>query len=436
MMITRLIPAFLITILLGSTVPLPAAADSIRETIRTHETYPVVVEKAEALIRTGYTAGDSYGEVWIRDLATFIDLACQVNDPDEIRQQLLLFFHFQGEDGDIIDGFIPRENATAGYDYIWSDSAPDYAGHKNTVETDQESSLVHAVHTYIQRTGDDSILNETVNDRRVIDRLQDAMTFLMEERYSERYGLLWGATTVDWGDVQPEHVWGVELDENSHLTIDVYDNAMFVLALTHLIELLDDARAVSHWEAIRERIRENTRTHLWDAEASKFIPHIYLDDSPFPEEFEEDKLVYPGGTGIAILAEILADEEAMKAYAVVKRAVEESGAATIGLTVYPPYPEGFFLNPSMKPWSYQNGGDWTWFGARFVQALIQRGAIEEAVLELEPMVARVIANDGFFEWYSRENEPRGSGSFRGSAGVLVRAIQMLQEKAEAPSPAG
>ena len=42
------------------------------------------------------------------------------------------------------------------------------------------------------------------------------------------------------------------------------------------------------------------------------------------------------------------------------------------------------------------------------------------------MVERVEKNDGFFEWYTVTNEPKGSGLFRGSAGVLGRAIQMLQ----------
>jgi hypothetical protein len=103
----------------------------------------------------------------------------------------------------------------------------------------------------------------------------------------------------------------------------------------------------------------------------------------------------------------------------------------MGLTIYPPYPEGFFLNPSMKPYSYQNGGDWTWFGARLIQALIHHGFIEEAYRELLPMVARVQANDGFYEWYSVDNRPRGSGTFRGSAGVLGKAIEMLLHWARA-----
>jgi hypothetical protein len=38
-----------------------------------------------------------------------------------------------------------------------------------------------------------------------------------------------------------------------------------------------------------------------------------------------------------------------------------------GLTISPPYPAGFFKNPSMVPYGYQNGGDWCWFGGRMIQ---------------------------------------------------------------------
>jgi hypothetical protein len=103
---------------------------------------------------------------------------------------------------------------------------------------------------------------------------------------------------------------------------------------------------------------------------------------------------------------------------------QSAGAGTIGLTVYPPYPKGFFANPSMGPWSYQNGGDWTWFGGRMIQQLIHYGFIEEAWQEMIPMVERVKKNNGFYEWYSVDNKPRGSGQFRGSAGVLGKAIKV------------
>ena len=44
-----------------------------------------------------------------------------------------------------------------------------------------------------------------------------------------------------------------------------------------------------------------------------------------------------------------------------------------------------------------------------------------------PMIKRVKDNNGFYEWYSVDNKPRGSGTFRGEAGVLYTAILMFED---------
>ena len=88
------------------------------------------------------------------------------------------------------------------------------------------------------------------------------------------------------------------------------------------------------------------------------------------------------------------------------------------------------MNKGMYPYGYQNGGDWTWFGARMITALVQYGYVEDAYRELGPMIDRVIANKGFFEWYTVDGKPTGSGEFRGSAGVLMEAIDALQDWAQ------
>jgi glycogen debranching enzyme len=224
--------------------------------------------------------------------------------------------------------------------------------------------------------------------------------------------------------VQPEHEWGVYLTEDTHYAIDIYDNAMFLIALDNMMELLPETK--KKWQPIREQIAENSRKHLWDEENQKFIPHLYLEDSPFPDDFNENKIYYHGGTAMAIKAGLLSKEEIQVSLEKMVENVKASGAASIGLTLYPPYPKGFFENESMVPYGYQNGGDWTWFGGRMIHALIQYGFVEEAYEQIQPMVKRVKANDGFYEWYTVDNEPRGSGTFRGSAGVLYKAIQMLE----------
>jgi hypothetical protein len=96
---------------------------------------------------------------------------------------------------------------------------------------------VQAVYKYIQLTGDKSILEEKIDTKTVLQRLDWAMDYLMKEKFNKRYGLIIGATTADWGDVQPEHGWGVDIDSNTHFAIDIYDNAMFIVALDNLIAM-------------------------------------------------------------------------------------------------------------------------------------------------------------------------------------------------------
>jgi hypothetical protein len=389
-----------------------------------------VLARAKALLKTGLNAGSGYGEVWIRDLNTFIDLALEVNDPAPIREGLLTFLRFQGPEGDIVDGFIPRDRAGVGYKYRESEYAPGLLAHKNTVETDQESSWVQAVRKYVEKTGDRSFLGEKVGERTVQEGLNGALSYLLNHRMDAETGLIWGATTADWGDVQPEHEWGVELDENSHRAIDIYDNAMFLIAIRDYLNLVGpEAADRPKWLSIDAKLREKVKTLLWDEENQKFRPHLYLEGSPFDPAFDENEVFYHGGTAIAIEADLLTRKQIQAVLEKMRENVRSAGAATIGLTLYPPYPDGSFKNRSMGEYSYQNGGDWTWFGGRMIQQLIEHGMIEDACTELRPMLERVEKHDGFFEWWTRDNRPRGSGHFRGSAGVLGQCIEMLRSRA-------
>jgi hypothetical protein len=111
--------------------------------------------------------------------------------------------------------------------------------------------------------------------------------------------------------------------------------------------------------------------------------------------------------------------------------VRLAGASSIGLTIYPPYPKGLFKNPQLtNPYTYQNGGDWTWFGGRMIQQMVAQGCVAAAYHDIQPMLERVIRQDDFYEWWSRKDKPEGSSKFHGSAGGLGRAIEMLQQWAQ------
>jgi hypothetical protein len=396
---------------------------------------PAVIEKARALLRTGFTAGTGYGEVWIRDLNTFIEVSLEVNERQQIREALLTFLRFQGPHGDIPDGFIAKERANVDYRYRQSDLAPGLLAHKNTVETDQESSLVQAVARYVRVTDDHGILEQNVGGRLVRDRLGDALNYVLTERFDRAYGLVWGATTADWGDVQPEHPWGVELDAGSHRALDVYDNAMLIIALNDYLELLE-RKGTDHrrWMAVRDELKRSVREHLWDSQRQKFIPHIYLAGSPFPKDFDENAVFYHGGTAVAIEAGLLTRDEIQESLAQMRANVRAAGASSIGLTLHPVYPSGTFKNPAMEPYSYQNGGDWCWFGGRMIRQLTEHGLVEDAYHELKPMVSRVLWHGDFYEWWSLDGQPRGSSQYRGSAGVLAIAAEQLIDWARRTAP--
>ncbi len=278
--------------LAGSVAPTPQPTQTNRlqlaRQILADERMDQVVRMGQDLLKSGLNAGSGYAEVWIRDLNTFLVPVLEVTPPATIRQALLVFFHFQGEDGNIVDGYVPADKAFADYKFRTSPTQPRFKAHKNTVETDQESSLVQAVCRYIRQTHDRTILDEMVRGQKVSERLERALRYPLEHRFSPKYGLIWGATTADWGDVQPEHPWGVELDDNSHRAIDIYDNALLLVAIQEFLQTVapKDSDIARHWQTQHHQLAAAVRRHLWDARAQKFIPHLYLDGSPFPKEFQ------------------------------------------------------------------------------------------------------------------------------------------------------
>lgn len=403
----------------------------LAEAIRNDQSFHQVDSMARAVIGQGLNAGSGYSQIWARDMNTFIETACEITDPKVLREAILLFFALQQPNDEMIDGYVLKPdftwNDTCPY---YSDAAPEHVGFKNTVETDQETSLIQIVGKYIRKTGDKSILQQDVAGRTVMNRMEGMVDYLLRERYNEEYGLLFGAMTADWGDVQPNDDFGCDFNELSSRAIDVYDNAMFIIALDYLKEMSDDEAAKTKWQNLRDKIAQNVRKHLWDDANKKFIPHIYIDPSPIPAGFDENKIHYHGGTTIAMEAGLLSKEEVGIVNAQMLENVRLSGMPSIGLTLYPTYPEGFFRGWMEKSYHYQNGGDWTWFGGRTIQQLIAHGYVQEAYDEIRPMIDRVIQNKGFFEWYGMGNVPSGSGHFKGSAGTLAKAIEMFREWAD------
>ncbi|PTS96946.1 hypothetical protein DBR11_18275 [Pedobacter sp. HMWF019] len=392
----------------------------------------VVDNLAKSVIKEGFNAGSGYSQIWARDFNTLIETSLEVRSKEDVRGAILLFFALQQKNDEMVDGYVLKKDFTWNDNTpYYSDAAPGHVGFKNTVETDQETSLIQLVGKYIKKTGDVGLLDEKVAGLTVLNRIEKMIDYLLRERYNKQYGLLWGAMTADWGDVQPHDTFGCDWNELSNEAIDVYDNAMLIIALQYLIDVVPDKHKTEQWAKLKKSVYQNVRKYLWDAKNQKFIPHIYPDKSPIPAGFDENTIFYHGGTAVAIEAGLLSKKEIA---AVNKKMVENvklSGMPSIGLTLYPTYPEGFFTGGMSKPYNYQNGGDWTWFGARMIQQLIANGFVKEAYEEVRPMIDRVVKNKGFYEWYGQGDVPSGSGKFKGSAGVLSKAIVQFKNWAAA-----
>lgn len=422
---------FIVAIFLISCSVKDHSKKELANRILADETLVKVDQMARKLMEKGFYAGSGYQMVWARDLNTFIELSCEEYDVSIIRENLLMFFHFQQENGELLDGYVPKEAFTWGDPCTYeSTTAPGHIGFKNTVETDQETSLIQAIYKYISKTNDSSILQEKVAGKTVYNSLAFSIDYLLKERYSAKYGLLTGATTFDWGDVQVEGGTVVDIDSLTHWSIDIYDNAMLVIALKNMQSFTEDTAEKNHWSKLQSKIESNIKKYLWDSEKNKFIPHIYIDESPFPDSFDENAIHYHGGTAVAIEAGILTREQILIVANQMKENVKLSGAPSIGLTVYPPYPKDGIVQNISTPYDYQNGGDWTWFGGRMIQQLIAYGFVSEAYELANPMFDRVLKNDGFYEWYKLDGTPAGSADFKGSAGVLAKSIEMFNNWAK------
>jgi hypothetical protein len=87
------------------------ANKELADKILSNKEFEQIQQKAMEVVKTGFNAGDKYGEVRIRDYNTFIELSSNVFD-DDLEQNLLVFFRLQGQDGNIVDGLvIPMEKA-------------------------------------------------------------------------------------------------------------------------------------------------------------------------------------------------------------------------------------------------------------------------------------------------------------------------------------
>lgn len=356
----------------------------------------------------GFSAGKTYPQIWLRDANTIIPASRYFYDLSYLSSWIEEHLAHQREEGAL-------------YDWINSKGESD----KNTTETDQESSAVQAAYQVFELTGT-SWLEKKINGKQIVNRLEQSLEYILNNRYNQQYGLLTGAHTADWGDVDMVDAdqQAIYLDERTHWTTDIYDQGMFYQACLNLIEMLracgkiDEAGA---WLKRAASIRTNTNGLLWQPGKGFYRVHLHLDS--LKHDFDEDDMFAMGGNTAAILSG-LANEP--KINNIIQNSLERQstyGISTISGVLLPPYPAGMFAHPLMdEPYEYQNGSQWDWFGGRLVFAMFENGFSHIAREKLLEIIQKNISNRGFFEWDDPEGTGRGSDLFCGSAGVLSQAL--------------
>jgi hypothetical protein len=295
---------------------------------------------------------------------------------------------------------------------------------KNTVESDQESSLVLAA--WHLALDDPSWLRGEVAGVSRLRRLEMALEWLWQKRRDTKRRLIWSGFTADWGDVERSYPdqRAIKLSDRSRRTFSTYAQSLFIQAaqkLALMAERLGDKVMAGKWRQREREVAGETRRQLFLADRGYFLVHR-VEGKDDVLRWERNILAV-GGNAEAMRAGLMTRAEIARFLRVLEERRAQYGLRTVSFTLLPPFPENFFPHPLLRsPWSYQNGGEWDWIGGRLVSALYRAGFRREADVYLEEIVAKNLAEMNIFEWSDRGGNGRGALFYAGAAGVLGEAI--------------
>jgi hypothetical protein len=383
---------------------------------------------ADATIH-GFRPGKDYLEMYARDIAWGMETT-QYYYPDEyLREPIEAFLRRQytqatvSADGDF--------DVPAGPGALGGIITPEGDVDKQTITSDEETSLIHAAYLYYSIANNVAWLQSAVGDQAVIQRLNLAADWLYSHRFDAELGLFWRGHTVDWGDVKFEKGTPyTDFDpQQDHRTASIYDQALAYMALSELAEMnaaVGDAARAGEWQARARALKERTNARLWQADKGFYLTHLHI--TPLEHDFDESAMVSISNA-LAIYAGLTDFDQSQAILDNLERVRMEAGADKPGLSIYPYYPNRwpdlFFDYLGMGYGNYQNGGVWDWWGGVQIQTELLKGFADQGTEHLLQ-----VANDwhkhpgNIIEWQSTTDpeHQQGSDYYSAAAGTVGHAI--------------
>ena len=376
----------------------------------------------------GFRPGKAYAEMYIRDIAWGMETA-QYYYPDEyLREPIEAYLRRQYTNNTrSLDGDF---GVVAGAGAIGGIITPTGQSNKQTITTDEETSLIHAAYLYYNMTYDTEWLQRVINGLSIIERLNLAADWLYAHRLNPDLQLLWRGHTTDWGDVKFEKGPGYT-DYNptqDHRTTSIYDQVLAYLALIELAKMnaaVGNTARADMWQDKAEQLKAQTNAILWQAGKGFYLTHAHV--TPLEHAFDESSMISISNA-LAVYAGLTTFQQSKAIFDNLEQARLKAGAKKPGLSIYPYYPNRwpnlFFDYLGMGYGNYQNGGVWDWWGGVQIKAEFLNGFANEGQTHLLQ-----VANDwqkhpgNIIEWHSTtDSRHEGSHYYSAAAGTMGSAI--------------
>lgn len=333
---------------------------------------------------------DGYDAIWARDsMISFLgaSLAKESIFRNTFRQSIITLSNNQSKNGQIpnaVDRFSKRKP------------------HVDFASIDSSLWYIIGHYTYKKRYNDSSLLKKY---KKNIDK---ALLWLRCQDTGEK-GMLTQLPTSDWQDAFP-HKYGYAINTQ----------ALYYKVLNLINEKKNAKKLFLAVNAIED-------SKLWNG--SFYLPYRWKNHNKFKETGEWfDSL----GNLLAIVFGLADKAKSQKILSYIeKNGINEPYPVK---AIYPPIRKGsrswqdyFEDSDARSPYSYLNGGIWTYIGAFYILSLIKLGKIKKAEIEMEKLAKANLDGD-FAEWISPITKEHFGNLQAWNAGMYMLAYESLRRK--------